>query len=189
MSIPSLKTTAALATILVGMCAWYGVVYLHTYVVETATQYQVRASAARNSTAREAAQARIRALTTETAAKRASLSAFVQADPIAAAKAIESVGAAARISLKVSGASPEVFPIPAAASAHPLKAVGFVIEATGTFAGVMKALHLLETLPLPITMVQFDIAQVPTDASQKGAPQWRLNARMRLLTDSTLSSS
>jgi hypothetical protein len=163
--------------------------YLHTYVVQTATQYQVRASAARNSSAREAAQARVRALTTETAVKRTALKEFVQADPIAAAKAIEAVGVTARIALKVSGASPEIIPISAAAAAHPLKAVGFVIEATGTFAGIMKALHLLETLPLPITLVQFDIAQVPTDASQKGIPQWRLNARMRLFTDSNLSSS
>lgn len=185
---PSLKTIVAFVAVVVGLGAWYGVWLMQGYVVESLAQYQSEISSRMSAQAREAAQARVRSLAAETEHKRAALAKYVVVDPIEATKMIESVGVAARVTLRVNDVSPETIPLPPGSGARPLKAVGFLIEATGSFSAIMKAARLLETLPLPTAVRQLDIAQVPADQNAKGPPLWRLNMRIRLLTDSTLTS-
>lgn len=187
-SFPSLKTLAALAMIIVGGGAWAGVWRTHSYIDESVAQYRAELSTRESVAAREAAQARIRSFADETKSKRAALAGQVTIDPIAATKIIESVGPAARVSLRVSDASAETVPLPSGAAARPLKVVGFLVEATGSFSAIMKAARMLESLPLPTAIRQLDIAQVPADQDTKGPRQWRLHMRIRLLTDSDLTS-
>jgi len=173
---------------IIGCGAWVGVWRMHGYINESLAQYQAELSTRESANAREAAQARIRSLAEETKSKRALLAEQVTIDPIAATKIIESVGPAARVTLRVSDASAETVPLPPGSAAHPLKVVGFLVEATGSFSAIMKAARMLETLPLPTAVRQLDIAQVPADQNTKGPPQWRLHMRLRLLTDSNLTS-
>lgn len=183
MPMPTLKTIIALILIVLGCGAWYGVWIVREGIVAEAAAQQARLAAQKSTSARDANQARTRALITETAEKRAQLAEYVHVDLIRAAETIEKVGPAAGVTLKVSGAFPETLPAPVGASAHPLRVIGFTIEAQGSFAGIVRAAELLETLPLPASIMQFDMAQVPQEPSGKGTPQWRLNARIRVLTD------
>lgn len=178
---------APLVALVLSCVAWGGVWFLFSAVNAAAATHTQTQASVESASARNAAKARMRALALDTADKRARLVELVHVDVIAAAKLIESVGPAAHVSLKVSSASEEQANL-GSTSGHPLRAVGFSIDAVGSFADIIKAAELIDTLPLPIVSQQFDILQLPSDPSGKSAPQWQLTERIRLFTDNALSS-
>lgn len=185
---PARFSVIAIVLLALALSGWAGVWYLWSAIGDAATTHAATQDSADSTSAKSAANARVRALALDTATARQALMRSAHADIVSSAKVIESVGAAAHVSLKVSGAFAEQASPPPSAAAYPLHAIGFSVEATGSFAAVMKAAELLDTLPLSTTVEQFDIAQIPQDPSAKGGTQWRLTERIRLLTDSDLSS-
>lgn len=185
---PARFSVIAIVILALSLASWAGVWYLWNAIGDAAATHAASQDSADSAIAQSAANARLRALALDTADARQALVQAAHADIVSSAKVIESVGPAAHVSLKVSGAYAEQVAPPPSASAYPLHAIGFNVEATGSFAAIMKAAELLDALPLSTSVEQFDIAQVPQDASAKAAPQWRLTERIRLLTDSDLSS-
>lgn len=185
---PLYVTIASLAAVCAGLLAWGGVWYLYASIIAAAEAHAATQLNAESQVARDAMQARTRALALDTMDARAELSRSVHADILSSAKLIESVGPLARATVKVSGAAEESGIVKPGGSGPQLHAIGFSVEVTGSFAAVLKAAQLLETLPLPTMIEQFDFARVPPDASGKSPAQWRLNERIRLFTDSDLPS-
>jgi len=179
---------AAIALIVLALFSWVGVWYLWNQIGDAARTYAASQDNAESASAQNAVNARTRALARDTIDMRRALVEAAHTDIISAAKTIESVGPAAHVSLKVSGAYAEQIPLSPGAAAYPLHAIGFNIEATGSFAAVMKAAELLDALPLSTMVEQFDMALIPQDSSGKSETRWRLTERIRLLTDSDISS-
>lgn len=183
---PSSITIVALSLIALSLLAWAGVWFEYQTIDAMRVAHVQALSKMQGTAAREAARSRMRALTLETAADRAILSTSIRVDVIEAAKSIESVGVAAHTDLKVTSVAKQAGSVPAAAAAHPLHAIDYSVEATGSFAAIMKTAQLLDALPLPSAVTQSDMALIPSDPSGKSGPVWRLTARVRLLTDAEL---
>ncbi len=182
----SSSTFSAIIALLAAAAAWGGVWYEYTTIDAMRAAHVKALSQIQSTEARQAAQSRIKALALETASDRAVISSATKVDIIEAAKAIESVGEATRTGLKVTSVAKQTGSVSAAAAAHPLHAVDYSVEAVGSFAAIMKTAQLLDLLPLPASVIQSDIALIPSDPSAKTGPTWRLTARVRLLTDAQL---
>jgi hypothetical protein len=182
------RLIAPLLAFILATAAWGGVWLLYSSITAAADAHAQEIASAESASAQDAAKARTRAFALDTAAKREELTSIVHVDVIAAAKTIEAIGPAAGVTLKVSGAAEEQANLSRTAAAHPLRAVGFTLNATGSFANVMKAAELIDALPFPAVSEQLDIFQVPADVSSKSVPQWQLSERIRLFTDNDLSS-
>lgn len=184
---PSRHVIVLIVALVAAALVWTCVFLAAGYRERSVEAYAQAASEQASKATRDAARVRIRALAADTIQDRARLAAFVGADIITAVRQIESVGPLAKVDLSVSSAFPEQVALPPGASAHPLRAVGFSVEATGSFAGVLKAAELLEQLPFPIGVEQYDIGLVPSDTEGKTGARWRLTERLRLLTDSDIA--
>lgn len=185
---PLYVTVVSIVSVLLGLVAWGGVWYLYGSILAAADAHAATQLNAESQAARDAMQARTRALALDTMDARAALLESAHADIISSAKLIESVGPLARATVKVSGAAAESGVVQSVGAGRQIHAVGFSVEVTGSFANVLKAAQMLETLPLPATIEQFDLSRVPPDASGTAPAQWRLNERIRLFTGSDLSS-
>ena len=141
-----------------------------------------RLSSAQESALRGAAASRAHALIADTEAERRTLDEFFRADVISVASLIRNAGASAGVKTEVSNALPEALPPGAVASGLPLNAIGFVVHTEGSFASLMRALKLFETLPVPVTLGRFDVEQTPSGDS------WHMSVYLRVLTSAPLSS-
>lgn len=184
---PSRQTILLIAALVGSLMLWVGVYQAAAYRERSIVAYAQAASEQASTATREAARARMRVLATETTEDRARLAAFVGADIIAVVRQIETVGPLAKVDLSVSSAFPEQVVSPPGAAAHPLRAVGFSVEATGSFAGVLKAAELLEQLPFPIGVEQYDLSLIPAEPGGASGRTWRLTERLRLLTDNDIA--
>lgn len=167
--------------------AWTGVWFLNSAIADAAAARENERVTADQRLTRDAALARAQALIDDTAEERARLSQLVSVDVVAAANTIESIGSASGATVKVVSANPETLPS-TNASVAPLHAIGLVVSADGSFAAVMHAAALLETLPFPAVIEQLDLTLIPDDGTAKKQPHWRLSERVRLLTTAVISS-
>lgn len=136
-------------------------------------------SAQESATRREAA-ARVHALAVDTQAQRERLKGFLDVDVLSAVEVIEAAARAAKVKMEVGSAQSENAP----SGSDSVKAVGFHVSAEGSFAALMRALQLFETLPLPSSVVRFELERA---SGSTGAP-WRMNAYIRVLTTAPVSS-
>ncbi len=162
---------AVLSWLCVGYFAWTisADEVRRTEAIQTAQQTALRHDVA----------VRLHALVQDTAGDRARLDALLATDVVSAVELIEGAGKAAGISAQLGNAAPESAPTVPNLS---VDAVGFVVAGEGTFAELMHALQLFETLSLPSSIRRFDLEHLP-DA---GAT-WTMNTSVSLLTSSTLS--
>ena len=172
---------------LVAALALAGVVYFASIVLGEKSSYAARVGSADQALAQAAAQARMHALVQDSVPERTRLEGLLGVGLLTAADAVEFAGKSAGVKLEVSDAAPEgtiVFP----GKSAPLYAVGFVVGADGTFSALIRALELLQALPLPTTLESLDISRTPigTGADVARVP-WHLNARVRLLTSTKIS--
>lgn len=118
------------------------------------------------------------ALFADTAAARSELEHFAAADVTASASTIEGLSSPSA-TLLVKGASVVTASSPTESNVH---LVDLAIDGNGTFGGLVRALHLIDTIALPITIEQFDLSR-GTDPSTP----WHLSARVRLRTTTSLA--
>jgi hypothetical protein len=114
--------------------------------------------------------ARLRASVQGTEAERAALESLVQITILQAVEAVEQAGEVAGASnVEIGEASPSTAP-------EGFSAVMIVVNASGSFAALTRAVSLFETLPIPAKLQQFELVK----AEQQNA--WRLTARLNVLT-------
>lgn len=168
---------ALIAVGLVGFFAWT--------ISTDQTDRLAHAEKNRKAALEKASAIRTHALVRDTEKQRTELNTLLDVDVVSAAYMIEAVGKSAGVAIKLGDAVPEN--IPSSSGSMPLKAVGFVVEADGKFSALMRAMRLLETLPLPSTLTSFDIEHVPASAGSR-SDQWHMNVSVHILTTSDISS-
>lgn len=141
---------------------------------------------ANTASTKRASAVRTHALALDTEKQGAELGNLLNVDVVSAAYTIEAVGKSAGVSVQLGDAVPEN--VPTTSDTVPIKAVGFTVEAQGKFSALMRAAKLFETLPLPSTLVRLDLEHTPSSQGSKPTDQWHLNAYIRVLTTSDISS-
>jgi hypothetical protein len=164
--------------LLIAVFAWSGVLYF-TYAIDALeASYATTVQDEHQSSVQQQSIVRMHALVQETSDERARLDAILNIDVPAIANLLKSVGSAG-VPVKLSGALPEIAP-PAAARGPEVSAVGFALEADGSFSALMHTLQLLEDLPLASTVSRVDIQRVG-DPNGK-TTSWHMNVYVKVLT-------
>lgn len=167
------------------VAAWAGVVYGSLWLKDEA---QVRGSRAQTVDQRtdEAAQAaRLRAFVTETGPDRTRLDELTRSDIVAIATSIEQAGDEIGVDARVSTAIPSgiATEIPGGDS---LQRIAFIVQAEGTFSGVVQLVRVLGSFPGFSEIDQFELERVPT--AETASRAWRTSLRLQIYTTSDISS-
>ena len=171
---------ALLAWAAVGLFAWT----IQSDEIDRALQVQTT----QESEDREATAIRIHSIARDTVEERTQLDKIFRTDVVSIVDLIETTGTAAGVKVTVRNVIPESAPPTQAAASAGIVATGFVIEAQGKFSTLMHVLQLFETLPIPSTLGRLDIEYVPDSGGSGLSSAWRLNAYIRVLTTSDVSS-
>ncbi len=149
--------------------------------------YAAARLSAMEASARQASAARTHAIVATTQMQRTELNSFLGADVVSAATLISNVGKTTGVTVQLSNALPLGTVSPQTATSPAIHAVGFVVEAKGSFAALMRTEKLLETLPLPSRVMQLDIQTTPSpDGTTSG--QWHMSVSLQVLTTAAISS-
>lgn len=158
------------------LLAWAGVFFeAHSIAAGREAHVAALEQQAKNASD-ESAQLRAASLVKETEGERAKLATLVSTDIVSASNLITQAGRRAGVNLRLSGALPEQ-PLGAEAS---LGAVGFDMQADGTFPTLMRAIAALEALPIPSSVVRVEMRR--TDAEKGVSNLWHINAHVVILT-------
>ena len=133
--------------------------------------------------AKDAADIRVRALAKDSEADRGRLSDMLDIGILEIVDILEVAGKAAGVKLHLSDALPENSA--RGGNSGDLRAVGFQLQADGTFPSIMRAVQLFESLPVLASIQRLDISH--TESSEAGG-QWHLSAYIRVLTSAAISS-
>jgi hypothetical protein len=164
------RTLIALGTLILALGLWAGFGFLVWTLQSDRSEYaSALTESAENSTRGEAA-VRLRTTIRESEAERAALEDVFGVSILEAAETIEATGKQAGASSVSIGSAT---PLPN--SAKGLTNVSFVVNAHGSFAAMMRAVSLFETLPVPSIVEQFEIT--------KRENAWDLTARLRTTID------
>lgn len=126
---------------------------------------------------------RVRALARETERERALLDEIADRDIVEVLSIVEGVSRDAGIPVKIG----ESLSANASDSSAELRNASLVVEAQGSFPQVIRAIGLLETLPLPSSIVELHLEELPAGANTKTkTPQWRAVVRLTILTSANL---
>lgn len=183
--------TLALLSVIAALVAWVAVFMYAAWISAQLDANRSQAKDVQSSSEREIALIRLHALARDTENLRAQLEGLTRSDVIGVADTIDSVGRIAGVKLKIGGAIPEsVGQKKGTNNPTVLHAVNFAVEADGTFASLMHAAELLETLPSPssVQSLEFNHAPLSADDGSVKSTAWHLTARVRVLTTSDISS-
>lgn len=163
-------------------CAWAGVVFFALHIQAAEVARATALTNAQQSSTVQYSSVRMHATAQDTAGERSALQQSLASDIVTVVTLLEGVGKTAGATFKLSGALPEAAPagLPAGSS---IQAVGFAIEADGKFAALMRVVQLLETLPVPSSVVRFDLQHTPG-----GSDTWHLSIYVKVLMSSTTAS-
>lgn len=164
---PRTYAVAAWGMLFVALAAWGGVVYLYTSLGAMRFEYADRVILAEQDASRQESSARLRALIQGTEVERATLESIVGVRIVDAAEIVE-------IAVRDAGAQDvEITEANAAApNSQGISTVSMGVSAAGSFASVLRAVRLLETISIPSTVEHFELVQ-----NEDG---WRMVARLRL---------
>lgn len=171
----------AAGTLLAAVASWCLAGYLAWDIASQRAARETTAIDLQQESVQEAAGIRLHALVQATETQRNLLATAADVSIVEAANAIEEAGAGLGIDMRLSGALPEGGS--AASDGPSVQPVGFVVGADGSFARLMQALRLFETLPFPSEVERFDIERVP---GSEGL--WHLNIYLRVLTAATAAT-
>src|SRR3989344_3752427 len=172
--------------LLAAVAAWAGAGYFAWTISARADARAERLAALEQESARHAAGLRLHALARETREARDALEGIARPGIIEMIESIEAAGRDAGISLEIGEAA--FAPSDPAARTRTL---AFTVEGGGTFSKVMHAAALLESLPLPSSVDDVQLENLPAGAAasgRSGAGSWRLVIRIRFLTTADISS-
>jgi hypothetical protein len=178
-------TLIAWLTVLLALCAWGAVGFFARNISAQESDRTTRVAATEESSTKAAMNVRAHALAQDTEVERTELGDILNVDVVAIADAIEAAGRSIGVPVKVSNVQSESSP-PSPPSGPKIQAVGFVVGADGKFSGLMRAVQLFETLPIPSEIERLDISHTPN--LDGGPDSWHLNILIRVLTTSAISS-
>jgi len=171
-----------------GVLAWVGVYYFaDTISQEKGERAGILANAQQSSTL-QAAAARTHSLVAGTVSERQALSGLFPTDVTSIAGAIAEAGKSAGVALQLSNAMPEASGAANSSGPSPVNAVDFDVEGQGSFASLMRALALLEALPIPTSIQRLDIGNTPSADGTTPTSLWHMSVSIRALTTALVSS-
>lgn len=162
-----MRPILAWGMMMVMLAAWGGFGALFWSLEGDRAEYAEAAAQTEEESAHGETIARLHSTIQSTEAERTALESLVNVSILDAVKTIEAaVKQAGASDVKIGDASAQ------AATAQKLSNVSVVVTASGSFAAVMRAVSLLETVPLPAAIEQFDVS--------KSDDVWHLSARLRV---------
>lgn len=157
----------AWALLVLAFVAWGGFAYLTQLLGAERVEYADLAAVSAQDGERQETASRLRSVVQSTEVERAALEGVVGIPLVDAAETIEaSVRSAGVREIQISGASAQQ------GASKDISSVSVGVSGVGSFTSLVRAVLLLEQLPLPSMLEQFEIA--------KNENEWRLNARVRL---------
>ncbi len=178
-------TFKALFTIILALAAWGGFVFL---LMKTGTEESSRAERQKilqHLADTQMSSAEAEAIASQTQSERADLEALSKVDIVSLVDSINAFSGRTGAMVQVGTVEPQALPVPAGSTVS-MSAVDIPVSASGSFDSVMRVMTLLETLPVPSSIVAYDL-------DHGGGPgadgQWTLSAHLRVLTTADLSSS
>ena len=176
-------TLISLAALLVAIAAWCSVGFLYFDASSRLTASAQSLSSADAQNAQQAGAVQVEALASQTAAQRSSLQSLLAPDVVGIAGQIQSAGQAAGAQTTIGSASI----VQASGLPSGVTEIEFVVQSEGSFAQVLRAAQLFETLPLASDVVQLDFEQAPAGTPAQGG-QWQLTTELDVLTSAQISS-
>ncbi|HWO07693.1 MAG TPA: hypothetical protein VNM40_03895 [Candidatus Paceibacterota bacterium] len=153
--------------VVVAIALWAGFGGLIWQLGQERATYAEALESAKQESIRGESAARLRASVQSTEVERAALESVVAISILQAVESIEQAGRAAGVSnITIGGAAP-------APSTGGLSAVSIVVNGSGSFGSLMRAVSLFEVLPLPTALDHFELEQRENT--------WHLTARLRVL--------
>jgi hypothetical protein len=174
------------ALIVVTLLAWTGVVFFVRGISDAEAARVIQIQNTQQSSTQQSALVRMHAIAEDTVEDRARLDQLLSVDVVSTATVLRNVGKTTHVDVKLSGALPEL-PPGKTPSGPQIQAVGFSVQADGTFAALMRTVQLIETLPLASSIVSLDI-QRAQDSAGVGTGTWHMSVYIRVFTTSNISS-
>lgn len=152
--------------------AWVGFWFVFTTLTHDRVGYADALATAETESARGESLVRLRSAVQGTVSERTALEGLVSLKVLDAVEQIETAA------MQAGGRSVAIGEAALVAST-PGKLSTFTVgvNADGSFASLIRAVRLFETLPIPATLEQFDITKSEKD--------WHLNARLRVTLSTT----
>jgi hypothetical protein len=154
------------------LVAVLGALYVADFLQTAATARAEAAHTVAQQMDRQAFAERVGAIALDTEDERAELETFMRLDVVATAEEFERVGARSGAEVSVTDATPQ-------GDGTELQWVSFTIAAEGTYASLIRALKLYESLPTALEIAQLDLEQL----GETG--RWIMTLRARVLAITT----
>lgn len=119
--------------------------------------------------------------------ERAQLDVLTTIDPASLANMIDSAGTTAGVDLTISNTSAEN--VSSVGGKTFEQGFSFLATSQGSFASVIHAASLLESLPVPSSVQVINLTHLQTSPGKTGSdPAWQMNAQVQILSASNASS-
>lgn len=178
-----MTTRAYLAWVgmVLGIAAWGGLVWTSLYLVSQGAVRAAHVQKTDASVVERASRARAAIVAQATTRERANLERLAAQDASSIIRAIEQAGKDAGVPVKIG----QVI-APQETENSIVHSPAFVIEATGSFASLVRVAELLDSLPIPSRVEQFQLSQAGgTDRAKRS---WILSVRVQVMTTDSISS-
>lgn len=176
-------TLFSIIALAVALAAWCAVGFLFFDASSRLAASAQSLSSADAQSAQNVNATQVEALASETAADRAALQGDLAPDVVGIADQIQAAGQAAGTQTTIGSASvADVSGLPSGVTA-----LEFVVQSDGSFAQVLRAAQLFETLPLSSSVINLDFEEAPGGTTLRSG-QWQLTTQLEILTTAQLSS-
>ncbi|MBI2030344.1 hypothetical protein HYT05_01865 [Candidatus Kaiserbacteria bacterium] len=180
------STYVAYGALAVTVCIWVGVGFFANHIQDKRIAYTARTAEAAKQANVAVDAAKLRILANNNIERASKLDTIMSSDVPMIVDVIKSVGTAAGVPIKISGALPTSVP----KNQKGVQAVAFILESSGSFSSMMRVLALFESLPLPSSIEIIDLSREGQGggASSRPLQTWHLNLKLRVITTATVSS-
>ena len=174
-------------TFLAAIALWVGVGYFAWMIYAQTFLREEKIADLDQESIRPSAALRLHALVRDTKEESAELESIARVDIIDMVESVERVGRDVGIPIEIGQAISD----PNSDSGSAVHSIGFVVEGEGSFAKVLHAAALFESLPQPsfVDEVQFEMTPASATGSKKStANVWHFVVRIRFISTAELSS-
>ena len=180
-------TSASWVMLLAAIVLWAAVGYFAWMIYTQEFFREVQMADQEQESRRSAAAVRLHAFVRETNEERIRLDDAARVEIVEMLESIEGVGRDANVPIKIGQAVSTPSPDPRSN----VRSFGFIVEAEGSFAKVVRAAALFESLPKPsfVDELQFEMLPLSASGSKKSAGNvWHLVVRIRFISTADISS-
>ena len=172
---------------LLAVLAWAGV-GLFAYEIGALEDARTADTQSSRQSSQQSVQASyLHGVVTSTVEQRAQLDTVITIDPASLANMIATAGTSAGVDLTISNTSAET--VSSVGGKTNAQGFSFLATSQGSFASVMYAAELLETLPIPSTVQGINLTHGSGSPGSPGdSSAWQVNAQVQILSVSNTSS-